>query len=173
MKLLGKSLPDYLMHVRRGVFLIHKTDFAIHIHIRVVLNGHISSLVTVPILKLLHATIVFKLGTESESAPSTCIEHGQSIANAHSASKPGCFEGRESAQERGAEQQTEFKELIIGQPAQVILVGLFRNPEELRMVAINSSNQLFDIKQEDFGRSKDSINNGVFTFGKVGELSRS
>ena len=139
---------------------------------RMVLNRHISSLETIPILKLLHATIVFKLGTEIESAPSTCIEHGQSIANIHSARKARGFKRRESAQERGAEQQAEFNELIIRESTQVVLEGLFRNPEKLCMLAINSGNQLFDIKEEDFRRSKDSINDRVCAFSKVGKLSR-
>jgi hypothetical protein len=158
------------MHVGRRILLVHQTDFPIHIDKRVVLNRHKCSLVAIRVLDVLHAAIVFELSAESERTSPASVEHRQRVADAHLARERRVLKGRESAQERGAQQQAEIKELLIGLPAQVLLAGLLGDPKELPEVEIDPGDQLVDVEQEGFGGPKDGINERVVASGKVGKL---
>lgn len=159
------------MHVRRGVILIHKTDFSIHIDKCMVFDHHKCSLIAIHILKLLHATFLLKLSAEGEAISPACVEHCQCIADEHLSRESRVLKRRERAQERGSQQKAEFKELLVGLLAQFLLAVLSGNPEEIRVFRVEFGDQLIEIEEESFRGSKDSVNERVVAFGKVGKLA--
>jgi hypothetical protein len=88
-QLLGQAQADELVHIRRCVLLVHRTNPAININNHVVLDNQICPLVSLRIVGLLHTTLIFELSTQCQSTSASGIEHGQCIANGRELSGEG------------------------------------------------------------------------------------